>query len=145
MFAYCRNNPVIRKDVSGMVDYDCFGDDFDDEDLLGTGSGGGLWSSFVGALDSASYGLSMAMGSAPRSPEMVSKRYIDTNNIDAHRFKQKAGNVSQKQQSRYDIYKDKADRNRLWVGSKNPKNRDWRPTKYFFDDLYKCWRKQDDA
>ena len=42
MFAYCRNNPVSRKDASGMADYDCVDDTpLDEEDILDIGRGGG--------------------------------------------------------------------------------------------------------
>ena len=42
MFAYCRNNPVCRIDVTGMADADCYDNDpLDEEDLLKTSQGGG--------------------------------------------------------------------------------------------------------
>ena len=45
MFAYCRNNPVSRKDVSGTNDVDCFDSDADpsddDEEFAGGRMGGG--------------------------------------------------------------------------------------------------------
>ena len=46
MFAYCRNNPIIRKDASGMYDI-CVVDNNDDENPLNDyGSGGGGNSSY---------------------------------------------------------------------------------------------------
>lgn len=42
MFAYCRNNPVCRIDISGAADADCFDDDpLDEEDILKSSQGGG--------------------------------------------------------------------------------------------------------
>lgn len=42
MFAYCRNNPVCRIDISGAADVDCFDNDpLDEEDILKSSQGGG--------------------------------------------------------------------------------------------------------
>ena len=42
MFAYCRNNPVRRIDISGAADADCIDDDpLDEEDILKSSQGGG--------------------------------------------------------------------------------------------------------
>ena len=42
MFAYCRNNPVRRVDISGSMDQDCYDNDpYSEEDLLKTSEGGG--------------------------------------------------------------------------------------------------------
>ena len=42
MFAYCRNNPITRTDISGTADYDCVDDSpLDEEDILHIGEGGG--------------------------------------------------------------------------------------------------------
>ena len=42
MFAYCRNNPITRTDISGTADYDCLDDSpHDEEDILDIGRGGG--------------------------------------------------------------------------------------------------------
>ena len=75
----------------------------------------------------------------PNSPKEVGKRYIDTNSIDAHAFKQKAGKVPRNQLSKFDIYQDTANNHRLWVGSKD--GRDWRETVYVFSDLLDKWVK----
>ena len=75
----------------------------------------------------------------PIAPKEVGKRYIDTNSIDAHAFKQKAGQIPRSQISRYDIYQDTADNHRLWVGKKD--GRDWRQTNYVFSDLNEKWVK----
>lgn len=41
MFAYCRNNPVRRIDITGTADADCFDNDIlDEEDLLKDSRGG---------------------------------------------------------------------------------------------------------
>ena len=74
----------------------------------------------------------------PKSPQKISESYIAQNNIDAHAFKRHAG-VSRKKLSLFDIYKDKADNGRLWVGSKD--YRKWFPTKYYFKDLI-SWKKK---
>lgn len=78
-------------------------------------------------------------GSKPTAPKEVGKRYIETNNIDAHAFKQKAGNVPRSRLSRYDIYQDTANNHGLWVGSKD--GRDWRKTEYVFSDIKEMWVK----
>ena len=75
----------------------------------------------------------------PTAPKEVGKRYIDTNNIDAHAFKRQAAKVPSNRISRYDIYQDTANNHRLWVGSKD--GRDWRETMYFFSDLIEKWVK----
>ena len=75
----------------------------------------------------------------PTAPKEVGKRYIDTNNIDAHAFKQQAGGVPRSQLSRYDIYQDTANNHQLWVGTKD--GRVWRETIYFFKDLTEKWLK----
>ena len=77
--------------------------------------------------------------SKPTAPKEVGKRYIDTNNIDAHAFKQQAGGVPRSQLSRYDIYQDTANNHQLWVGTKD--GRVWRETIYFFKDLTEKWLK----
>jgi hypothetical protein len=45
MFAYCRNNPVCRIDISGTVDTDCADSDediLDDKEITGMDGGGGF-------------------------------------------------------------------------------------------------------
>ena len=75
----------------------------------------------------------------PKSPSKVTERYIDSNNIDAHAFKNKAGKIPKKYISKYDIYKDTANKGKLWVGDKSGKI--WKETPYYFEDLTKLWRK----
>ena len=75
----------------------------------------------------------------PTAPKEIGKRYIDSNDIDAHAFKQQAGGVPRSQISRYDIYQDTADNHTLWVGKKD--GRDWRKTIYVFSDLIEKWVK----
>ena len=75
----------------------------------------------------------------PVSPAKVSESYIKQNQIDAHAFKQYAASVPQKMLSRYDIYKDTANKNVLWVGTKQ--HTDWRQTKYTFVELTTEWIK----
>ena len=67
MFAYCRNNPVSRKDVTGTVDLQVFLDDGSDGDVDcfpidpdDVCAGG--WGTFRQALQDAADGLNMAMG-----------------------------------------------------------------------------------
>jgi hypothetical protein len=65
MYAYCRNNPVCRIDISGTADADCYDDNpLDEEEILGMDGGGGpsSWDLFVQRLECASSGLSMASG-----------------------------------------------------------------------------------
>ena len=76
----------------------------------------------------------------PKSPSKVSDNYINSNNIDAHVFKNKAGKIPKSQISKYDIYKDTANKGKLWVGDKAGKV--WRETTYFFEDLITLWRKR---
>ena len=69
MFAYCRNNPVCRKDATGTEDV-CVTNIDDDNNPLndlgkspsGGSSGGSIWSSFTRTLKYASDGLKMASG-----------------------------------------------------------------------------------
>ena len=75
----------------------------------------------------------------PKSPRKVDDGYIKSNSIDAHAFKNKAGKIPKNQISRYDIYKDTASKNRLWIGDKSQST--WKPTDYYFDDLKRIWRK----
>ena len=71
----------------------------------------------------------------------VSDNYINSNNIDAHAFKNQAGKIPKSQISKYDIYKDTANKGKLWVGDKAGKV--WRETTYFFKDLMNLWRKNE--
>ena len=75
----------------------------------------------------------------PASPKKVSADYIRQNNIDAHAFKNKAGGIPKNMISRHDIYRDTANKSKIWVGSKNGKT--WKETKYFFEDLAEKWTK----
>ena len=67
MFAYCRNNPVNRKDASGTDDV-CASDFNQDNNPLNDlgnpsgGSSGGIWSSFTRTLKYAADGLKQASG-----------------------------------------------------------------------------------
>ena len=66
MFAYCRNNPVCRVDISGTTDADYMDTDplddmFGQKDSQG-GSGPSSWDLFLQCLDCASSGLRMAAG-----------------------------------------------------------------------------------
>jgi hypothetical protein len=69
MFAYCRNNPVRRIDISGAADADCVDDDpLDEEDILKSSQGGGVSQSsgsnapVNGASDSSGYGKAPKQG-----------------------------------------------------------------------------------
>ncbi len=68
MFAYCRNNPVCRIDISGTADADCVdesNEDWEPFDDAGRGGGGGgsAWCTTLGAIDGVTFGFNMAMGS----------------------------------------------------------------------------------
>ena len=55
MFAYCRNNPVIRVDITGLAAVDCYDEcPQPDEDVMGAddSSGGSSWDIFLRTLDS---------------------------------------------------------------------------------------------
>ena len=78
--------------------------------------------------------------SKPVSPEKVSDSFIRHNNIDAHAFKNQAAGVPRSMLSKYDIYKDKANNNQLWVGTKQ--YTDWRITNYTFKELTMVWTKE---
>lgn len=69
MFAYCRNNPVRRIDISGAADADCVDDDpLDEEDILKSSQGGGVSQSSESnapvndASDSSGYGKAPPQG-----------------------------------------------------------------------------------
>ncbi len=75
----------------------------------------------------------------PKSPAKIKDNYIDQNDIDAHAFKHKAGGIPNNKISRYDIYRDKANKGKLWIGSKDGKT--WIETDYYFEDLEEKWKK----
>ena len=84
MFAYCLNNPVIRRDTSGTegVCVENFDDDHNPLNDLGnpTGGGGGssgIWQSFTRTLKYAADGLKMASGQ--RDLAHVEDHHIITN------------------------------------------------------------------
>ena len=76
----------------------------------------------------------------PKSPSRVGDNYINSNDIDAHAFKNKAGKIPKIQVSKYDIYKDTANKGKLWVFDKSGKV--WIETTYFFENLTTLWRKK---
>ena len=68
MFAYCRNNPVFRKDIAGTLD-ECTKDSSNDNNPLNDmggihhgGVGGSIWKSFTRTLKYAADGLKQASG-----------------------------------------------------------------------------------
>ena len=61
MFAYCRNNPVIRKDASGMEDI-CVTDDDDNNPLNDLGEVGGSAGGASGSGFARGYGSGKASG-----------------------------------------------------------------------------------
>ena len=75
----------------------------------------------------------------PKSPAKIKDNYIDQNDIDAHAFKHKAGGIPNNKISRYDIYRDKANKGKLWIGSKDGKT--WIEADYYFEDLEEKWKK----
>jgi RHS repeat-associated protein len=92
MFAYCRNNPVSRKDAAGTDDIcvtanednNLFNDVGGDRGGLGGGAGGGAdWGSFIRTLQSALDGLNMAMGqrnmSHTEKHHLISDKLNDNN------------------------------------------------------------------
>ena len=70
MFAYCRNNPVHRIDVTGTLDYECD----DEEDELASGerndwtNAGDAWSALTQTMHYAAKGLDMARGYRSSGP-----------------------------------------------------------------------------
>ena len=78
MFAYCRNNPITRKDKAGAADY-AFLDDspHDEEDILDIGRGGG-----PGGAPSASNGdiVSGASGANHGNPNAQSLQTSNAGN-----------------------------------------------------------------
>ena len=82
MFAYCLNNPVIRKDSSGTdgISVTEGEDDNPFNDVYhgsGGAGGGGFWGSFVRTIKSAANGLQMASGQ--RDLTHVENHHIITN------------------------------------------------------------------
>ena len=85
MFAYCRNNPVCRIDISGTVDAvaaDIDEDVLDNQEILGMDGGGGSssWDIFVQCLDCASSGLSIAVGERRSYPNPEQHHVVPYNN-----------------------------------------------------------------
>lgn len=93
MFAYCRNNPVCRKDASGTDDVRVTSESTEDGNPLndigtsfrpgGAGGGGNSWGSFIRTLQSATDGLNMAMGqrniSHTEKHHLISDKMSDKN------------------------------------------------------------------
>ena len=83
MFAYCRNNPVSRKDPTGTLE-ECTKDSSDDNNPLNDmggvyhgGAGGGIWRAFMRTLQSAADGFKMASGQ--RDLSHIENHHIITN------------------------------------------------------------------
>ena len=107
MFAYCRNNPVYRKDTAGTWDV-CTKDSADDNNPLNDmggvyhgGTGGGVWESFTRTLKHAADGLKMASGQR------------DLTHVEDHHI------ISDKHSTKTSEYKEIADRNNYSLDHKS--------------------------
>ncbi len=69
----------------------------------------------------------------PISPEKVKESYIKNNNIDAHALKREVLGNKSKDIAKFDIFKDKASNNRIWLGNKSQTV--WYDTTYYLEDL----------
>ena len=61
MFAYCRNNPVCRIDVTGMADEDCYNDDGElltSDDIENRNGGGGVGRTSLNSSNGSGRGFS---------------------------------------------------------------------------------------
>ena len=72
-------------------------------------------------------------GKTPKSPEKVKDSYIKQNKIDAHAVKKEILGNKSKDIAKYDIFKDKANSNRIWLGNKSQTV--WHDTGYYLDEL----------
>ena len=69
----------------------------------------------------------------PISPEKIRDSYIKNNNIDAHALKREILGNKSKNIAKFDIFKDKAANNRIWLGNKAQTI--WYDTDYYLEDL----------
>ncbi len=102
MFAYCRNNPVCRKDASGTQDLSIFLDDGSDGDVDCSPIDpddvyqGGCWGSFRRALQDAADGLNMAMGQRNMSHTERHHVFSDKNKTYSPQYKEVADRYNYK-------------------------------------------------
>ena len=130
MFAYCRNNPVSRIDVSGTDDTICLDADNNpatkEEDCCQASTGSPLTST-VG--QGGGSGLDR-----PVSPKQINKSTLK--NIDVHAFKEIYVGQNGK---RWDLYKDTANKATIWLGNKAQTI--WIQTEYILEELLEYFQK----
>lgn len=144
MFAYCRNNPVCRKDASGTDDVTVYMDDgsdgtaynepIDPEDAHKS-EGGGNVTGHRGCSNSWQGGKQGGSGlDRPASPRQISKSALK--NVDVHAFKEVYVGKDGKS---WDLYKDTANNAAIWLGNKAQTN--WIPTGYILEELLEYFLK----
>ena len=82
MFAYCRNDPVCRVDVSGSVDMDCFGE-VDDEIDVTPGEDDLGYSGTGGEISYTTYVYSSPFSSYCTSTGSETYKYTTSSNTDS--------------------------------------------------------------
>ena len=88
---------------------------------------------FVGENPVCVHNVGCGGGKTPNSPEKVKDSYIRQNKIDAHAVKKEILGNKSKDIAKYDIFKDKANSNRIWLGNKSQTV--WHDTGYYLDEL----------
>ena len=88
---------------------------------------------FVGEQSVCVHNVGCGGTNAPNSPEKVKASYIKQNKIDAHALKKEILGNKSKDIAKFDIFKDKANSNRIWLGNKSQTV--WHDTGYYIDDL----------
>ena len=101
MFAYCRNNPVSRKDVAGTEDLEIYIDDGSDGDvdcspLDPDDVCAGGWGTFRRALQDAADGLNMAIGQRDMSHKERHHVFSDKSKTYSHKFEEVADRYNYK-------------------------------------------------
>lgn len=88
---------------------------------------------FVGNNPVCVHNANCGNPNAPTSPEKLKDSYIKQNKINAHELKREVLGNKSKNIAKYDIFKDKANLNRIWLGNKSQTV--WHDTGYYINDL----------
>ena len=168
MFAYCRNNPVSRIDISGRGDLEIYMDDgsdgdvrfepLDPDDVGPSGrpastvgqsygsTGGGVNSSTSGVAQSNSNSQngSSNLGQGKSASSSNLDRPVSPRQVSKGALKNVDVHAFKKEfvkndGSSWDLYKDTANNAAIWLGNKAQTN--WIPTGYILEELLEYFLK----